>query len=416
MSDEGERGGRWTEMTDNSADREENVRVSVPEVEVPEPEGRTEFSGPALGAERAEAEDVKVAPVSKDTDVKVAGPRTAGSQGPGARGPQGTDAGSPGPDVKTSDDELFGGEGDPQYAGVSTTGPATPPKPGKPSSGNWRMPDWMADEDAADAKLGGSPGYGDRYGHGDGLDEGGKSRLVLYGGVGLLVVALLAAGGAYLLSQRGGDSDTKEVRPGAASDVRPQTPQVQMPPAKPLKRFTGTPSRVLGMVADRRSGLAYPRLARPWQVPTKANRLGTPGWSGQQVLVTERNGAQVWYGQLLTGTLSPNLHNTYTGPESIPAVTVLAAKGMEAQYYDFPHRTTPLASQALTVDGRKGWLVASYLTYKRAGVRATGEVIVTAVVDTGRPQPAVAFVSVPNTHKKMWPDINQFINRLKIAA
>jgi hypothetical protein len=402
MSDEGERGGRWTEMSDNSADREENVRVTVPEVEVPEPEGRTDFSGPALAPERAEADDVKVAPVVKGFDD-----------------PRESD------DAKGSDDELFGGEGDPRYAGVTTTGPVTPPKPGKPSSGNWQMPDWMADEDTADAKLGRSSGgfggdpHGGRGGRGgDGLGEdAGRSRLVLYGGVGLLVVALLAAGGVYLLKQRGGDSGAGEVRPGrAASDSRPQPPRVQMPAAKPLKRFAGRPSRMLGMVSDRASGLAYPRLARPWQPPTKANKLGTPGWSGQQVLVTERRGAQVWYGQLLTGTLNPNLHSAYTGPESVPAVAVMAAKGMEAQYYDFPHKTAPLASQALTVDGRKGWLVASYLTYKRAGVRATGEVVATAVIDTGRAAPAVAFVSVPNTHKKMWPDVNQFLSRLKIAA
>ncbi|MFC5744215.1 hypothetical protein [Actinomadura rugatobispora] len=399
MSDEGERGGRWTEMSDNSAGREENVRVTVPEVEVPEPEGRTDFSGPALAPERAEADDVKVAPVPKAFD-----------DAKGLESAQG------------SDDELFGGEGDPQYAGVTTMGPATPPKPGKPSSGNWQMPDWMADEDAADAKLGRSSGGFDgqpRGRGGEGLGDGGEGRnkLVLYGGVGLLVVALLAAGGVYLLKQRGGDSGAGEVRPGrAASDSRPQPPQVQMPAAKPLKRFAGRPSRLLGMVSDRTSGLAYPRLARPWQPPTKANKLATPGWSGQQVLVTERRGTQVWYGQLLTGTLNPNLHSAYTGAESVPGVAVLAHKGIEAQYYDFPHRTAPLASQALTVDGRKGWLVASYLTYKRAGVRATGEVVVTAVVDTGRPAPAVAFVSVPNTHKKMWPDVNQFLTRLKIAS
>jgi hypothetical protein len=124
----------------------------------------------------------------------------------------------------------------------------------------------------------------------------------------------------------------------------------------------------------------------------------------------------MWYGQLMTGVLNPNLQSSYTGPESVPAVAVLAAKGIEAQYYAFPHKTVPLASQELNVDGRKGWLVASYITYKRAGVRATGEVVATAVIDNGRPAPAVAFAAVPNTHKKLWPDINRFLGQLKIAG
>ncbi|MEW2357844.1 hypothetical protein [Spirillospora sp. NPDC029432] len=368
MSDEGERGGRWADMSDDSADREESARVTVPDVDGSEPDGRA----PSPMEQAREAEDVKVAPVA---------------EGPAAQ----------------DDDELFAGEGDPQYAGVAPMAPSGPVRPGKPSSGNWQMPDWMADEDAADSKLG-------RQGD---LDEGGRSKLALYGGVGLLVVALLAAGGVYLFKQRGGEAEAETKK---SSTDQEAAPEVKMPAEKPLRQFAGRPSRVLGAVKDPQAGLVYPRLARPWQVPTKKNKLGTPGWSGQQVLVTERTGGQTWYGQLMTGVLNPSLQSEYKGPESVPAVAVQAAKGIEAQYYAFPHKSTPLASQALNVDGRKGWLVASYVTYKRAGVKATGEVVATAVIDNGRPAPAVAFAAVPNTHKTLWPDINRFMTQLKVAA
>ena len=60
--------------------------------------------------------------------------------------------------------------------------------------------------------------------------------------------------------------------------------------------------------------------------------------------------------------------------------------------------------------GRPGWLVASYLTYQREGVRATGEIVATAVIDTGRETPAVVFAFMPNTHKQMWPDVNTFFS------
>jgi hypothetical protein len=167
---------------------------------------------------------------------------------------------------------------------------------------------------------------------------------------------------------------------------------------------------------DTYSGLAYPRLAPPWQVPTKKNKLGTSGWSGQQILVTERHAQQLWYGQLLTGTLHPGMQGAYAGPDSVKNVAALVAQGQEAQYYAFPHKTAPLASQALTVDGHKGWLIASYLTYQRDGVKATGEIVATAVIDTGRKTPAVVFASMPNTHKKRWPDVNEFFTHLKIAS
>lgn len=361
---------------------------------------------PEPPAELPDTEDVKVAPVAEEF------PHWEGSL------------------FDQDQDEV---EGDPRYVPAVPSGAAGPAKPGKPSSGNWQMPDWMADEAGADAKLGASPGpaRGGRDGHDghdgyDDLDGGGRTRLVLIGGVVLLVVALLAAAGVYLMKSRGDDTPAKEGKTGktgktgkagrAASARRPEAPKAELPPDKRLKRYPGTPSKVLGRVADAHSGLAWPRLAAPWQLPTKKNKLGTAGWSGQQVLVTERHAGRFWYGQLLTGSLAPALRGAYRGPSSVKNVSGLAAKAYETQYYGFPHRTTPLASQALPVDGRQGWLIASYMTYKRPGVKATGEIVATAVIDTGRDEPAVVFASLPNTHRKLWPDLNAFLTGLKIAA
>ena len=434
MSDQGERNVRWTEMSEgeprDGADGATGPQAAfsepkVPELPVPPPTGRTEFSAPegagthdvwgkvetgrreAPGEESAPAEEVapaeQAAPGDEadSADVKVAPVAEEAPQWEGSLFDEGA-----------GDD----GEGDDRYVPAVPTGSGQPAKPGKPSSGNWQMPDWMADESAADAKLGGSPKP--RRGA---LDEGGgRSRLVLFGGIGLLVVALLAAGGVYFM-KNGDDepADTSETSGNAdrrAAAEQSEAAQVEMPPDKPLATFRGKPSRMLGRVNDVHSGLSYPRLAAPWQVPTKKNKLGTPGWSGQQVLVTERQAGRLWYGQFLTGTLIPTLQSAYQGPDSVKNVAGLAAKGYEAQYYAFPHKSAPLASQALNVDGHKGWLVASYLTYKRAGVRATGEIVAMAVVDTGRKSPAVVFASMPNTHRQRWPDINEFLGQLKIAA
>ena len=113
---------------------------------------------------------------------------------------------------------------------------------------------------------------------------------------------------------------------------------------------------------------------------------------------------------------TPTLLGAYKGPGSVKKTTALAVKGYESQYYAFPHKSAPLASQALNVDGHRGWLIASYLTYKRAGVRATGEIVATAVIDTGRKAPAAVFASLPNTNRKAWPDLNEFLGQLKVAA
>jgi hypothetical protein len=344
-----------------------------------------------------DADDVKVAPVPP----KAPAPDDDARQWEGSLFDEGGPGGSEGGGVSN-------------YVPAVPTGSGQPAKRGKPSCGNWQLRDWLADEESADAKLGGG---GSPKPPRDVLDGGdGRSRLVLFGGVGLLVVALIAAGAVYFTKSGGDDSS----EPAGNADKRAaaeqsEAAQVQLPPDKPLARFPGVPSRMLGRVNDAHSGLSYPRLAAPWQVPTKQNKLGTAGWSGQQILVTERHAQQIWYGQLLTGTLHPGMQSAYQGPDSVKNVAALVAQGYEAQYYAFPHKTAPLASQALNVGGRKGWLIASYLTYQRTGVRATGEIVVTAVIDTGRPVPAVVFASMPNTHKQRWPDVNEFFTHLKLV-
>jgi hypothetical protein len=447
MSDQGERGVRWTEMSESEPRDESRPEPGAesatgPQAAFPEPEapevfmpapaasseydddrgshdvwGRVEqtpqqefeapaheFEAPAGEPDDRDADDVKVAPVPPKAPEPAPAPASVPASEDDARQWEGSlfDEGGAG--------EAGGGVSN--YVPAVPTGSGQPAKPGKPSSGNWQMPDWMADEESADAKLGGSPKPPR-----DVLDDGaGRSRLVLFGGVGLLVVALIAAGAVYFTKSGGDDSS----EPAGNADKRAaaeqsEAAQVQLPPDKPLARFPGVPSRMLGRVNDAHSGLSYPRLAAPWQVPTKQNKLGTAGWSGQQILVTERHAQQIWYGQLLTGTLHPGMQSAYQGPDSVKNVAALVAQGYEAQYYAFPHKTAPLASQALNVGGRKGWLIASYLTYQRTGVRATGEIVVTAVIDTGRPVPAVVFASMPNTHKKRWPDVNEFFTHLKIV-
>ncbi|WP_067453476.1 hypothetical protein [Actinomadura macra] len=449
MSDQGERGVRWTEMSEGDTGRTEfsepvpvaphdiwgKVETPVPAPEPvaadPErtgPEPEPERTEPAEPAEPASAEPEPGAPVEPAAPVAPAGAvapvepaEAVAAEAPAPRADDVRVAPVPEDDSPHWEGSLFDeDEGDSRYQPAVPTGIAGPAKPGKPSSGNWQMPDWMADEEAADAKLGGSP----KPARGELDDGGGRTRLVLFGGVGLLVVALVAAGGVYLLKGRGGEEKSNEDKPGrsASASAQPQQPrsprasQAKLPPDRPLRTFAGRPSRVLGQVTDARSGLSWPRFAAPWQIPTKQNKLGTPGWSGQQVLVTERHPGRLWYGQFLTGSLLPSLQSSYQGPESVKNVTGLAAKGFVAQYYGFPHRSVPLASESLTVDGHRGWLIASYLTYKRSGVRATGEIVATAVIDTGRPAPAVVFASLPNTHKKVWPDLDLFLKRLKVAA
>jgi hypothetical protein len=307
------------------------------------------------------------------------------------------------------DEGGTGEAGDERYVPAVSPAPSAPPKPGTPSSGNLRLPDWMREEG----------GYGSRHEaaeSGEDEEEKGGSRIALIAGAGVLVLALVVAACVYVL--RSGHDSPAATPPADGKAATGGQPQggLQLPAQKAFRRFPGTPTAVIGQFTDTHAGLSYPRFGAPWQVPSKRNKLGQLGWSGQQVVVTERNGAQLWYGQLLSGTLGPGEMNMYPGPGMEQAAAVAYAKNIEDRFYGFPHRSRPFASQPLNVSGHKGWLVSSYLQYRRPGIQATGELVVTAVINTGRPSPAVLFMAIPNTHRRLWPDLNYFLTHLRVAG
>ncbi len=327
---------------------------------------------------------------------------------------EGTDAAKP----KTDDvfDGVEDGGGYSNYAGVDMSGPDTPVKAGVPSSGNWQMPEWMREE----APDGGfvvpdEPG-------------GGRGRVGLLVGVGVLVAALIAAGAVYVMRSGGGKGKSSTRPKGAATSAPSQTSPTKTqeqssaaaPPDAKLARFPGTHTRAAGRITDALSGLSYPKLAAPWQVPAKKSGLAQSGWSSQQILVTEKHAGQIWYGQLMSGLLSSTEQGIYAGPGTEKAAAIAYEKSTESRLYDFAHKSKPLASQAIRVPGpgkaAKGWLVSTQLTYHRPGVKATGEILTVAIVNTGKSAPAVLFMSIPDTHKKLYPDINFVVDSLRRAA
>lgn len=446
MSDEGQLGGYRSAPADHTYDGTHDYETSNNDT--------TNYETSNYETSNYDASDTYDRDLTSD-HRSAPTPQASGQAAPSAESAVGSSLGSapdpaaPDPSVEPAtaprtgwERSLFEGDqgpGVPGYAPVEPSGPRTPPKPGTPSSGNLRLPDWMREEmsggraeDAGDAGRGSRArrradraDRTDRVGHGDhdvADEDHERTRLMLYFGVGLLVVALIAAGAVYVLKKVGGGDDADGgPAPGtgasgaATSSARP--PDVALPPNKPLMRFRGRHDRAVGVLPDRHAGVAYPRLGAPWQIPGRKSGLGRVGWSGQQVVVTEQSGGRPkWYGQLLSGTLSEAQRTLYAGSGTERQAAVALATQYDTRFYSFPHKSRSLASQPLTVDGHRGWLVASYIGYHQPGIKATAEVVVVAVVNTGRPSPAVIYMAIPNTNRALWPDINYVFASLRLTA
>jgi hypothetical protein len=294
---------------------------------------------------------------------------------------------------------------------VAPSGP--PPQPGKPSGGNLRLPDWMRDENGNPA----GPPDG-RGASGD--DEDGNSRRPLYLGLGVLVAGLLAVGGVYVLKGNGDSQVSNAAAPTRSTQAPSQTPtqtaKKKPLPRKQLPRFKGVHSKSVGRITDARSGLSYPRLAKPWAPAQKKSPMNELGFSASQFAVTEKAGSQPnHWARLMSAELAGAAKDTYNGPGTERDAAAEATQVYEARMFSFQHKKRLLASEPLNIGGHKGWLVSDYVTYRRPGVKATADIVAVALIDTGKKAPGVLFMSVPNTNKKLWPDVNFIVRSLRVA-
>lgn len=309
---------------------------------------------------------------------------------------------------------LDDGPGVAGYAGVDMSGPEGPVKAGIPSSGNWRMPDWMREETEANKQAGvQNAGFDEQEMRRD------RGRTLIFAGMGVVALVAFVALAVAVLNNDSSSADEEDARVGPSASVPAVAPTVTQEaaayPAKPIRKFKGTGSPVAGSLADKASGLTYPAFGGKWTVPNKKNKLFQPGWSGQQIMLTEKKGTQLWYGTILSKPLGPVEKRIAAGGKDLQEKTQLVAEGLERQLYAFPHKAKPIASQELELNGGKGWLVASQYTFDRTPIAAKSEIVVTALVDTGKKNPSLLFMSMPNTVKNLWPDVNAVVDGLRVG-
>jgi len=318
-------------------------------------------------------------------------------------------------EAQAEENEFFASDDHPPMWDKVVAPAGPPPKPGKPSSGNLRLPEWMRDEHNAEAGAAGGPPGGRS---GDQYHEEGRSKRPLYLGVGLLLAGLVAVAGVYLMKGKddgqASDVPTKPSRTSSSSATQPA--KVPQTPVKALPKFKGVHTKAIGRVTDARAGLSYARFNRPWALPQKKSPMTELGFNTSQFAVTEKAGAAPKYwARLMSTQLAGAAKAAYDGPGTERAAATEVVKMYEERMFNFRNKKRVLASQPLTVDGHKGWLVSDYVTYRRPGTKATGDVVALALVNTGKAAPGVLFVTVPNTSKKLWPDINFVVRSLRVS-
>lgn len=197
-----------------------------------------------------------------------------------------------------------------------------------------------------------------------------------------------------------GDEPVKQVVAprveGPAAAAKPTVLPIKLPSlpkATTLRTLSGTLSPVVGAVTDAKAAITYSKLGGPWS--TKA----VPPFS-----VGQRVGAA-------------RLPRTTIASSLLPGATPVAALKTDADYrkaaltavrwtirnhHPAGSKVAWTASQKLATG--KGWVLGYRVTYAIRGRKHTSQAAL-ALLDIGRRKPAMFFVTVPDTHKKLWADI-----------
>jgi hypothetical protein len=117
---------------------------------------------------------------------------------------------------------------------------------------------------------------------------------------------------------------------------------------------------------------------------------------------------------VVSGPLLPVV--PYHGPVDLPAAATQLADSLEHVYYP-DHTRRTLARRPVSVDGHPAYLVRFDVAFdpRVRGYDAASVAVAVVVVDTGRSAPGVLYVSLPDTRRALWSEIDRVVGSLAVV-
>ncbi len=84
-------------------------------------------------------------------------------------------------------------------------------------------------------------------------------------------------------------------------------------------------------------------------------------------------------------------------------------------YHDAKVTRNDKINKAVTVDGKKAWLLRTHLSFNIKGLKAKGEEVITVIVATGDGQASLYYASVPdNSPPELLKTAESIVGQLKV--
>ncbi|HKS98008.1 MAG TPA: hypothetical protein VJT31_00635, partial [Rugosimonospora sp.] len=164
---------------------------------------------------------------------------------------------------------------------------------------------------------------------------------------------------------------------------------------------------------DTDAGISYARFGEPW-VPWDevwdAGDLHVRYGVGQH-FVTETYAQGDYHASILSGSVPAAENDALTLDLKCTGHQVLA--DVRASYYPQPNTIDMMRDEVSSLGGRPAWVSKFRLHFHQEGLHATSELVGLALIDVGRPNAAIIYVSIPNTVSQYDPLVDQVLQSVR---
>jgi hypothetical protein len=167
-------------------------------------------------------------------------------------------------------------------------------------------------------------------------------------------------------------------------------------------------------IIDEAAGISYPFLGGGWFEWDRGNQYETTETAGQYFITQEDlpDGFDVFIAQCTSGPLDAGYG--WAGAATLQATVTAVADSVRGLYYPSPHESAVRRDEAVTVDGAAAWVYEFDLTWDVPGYDASGERAALLLIDVGKPEPALLYVSIPNTHAELYGAIDRVLGDVDV--
>jgi len=205
----------------------------------------------------------------------------------------------------------------------------------------------------------------------------------------------------------------------SAPDLRPALAKLCPPPSGPAAPSGPVPATPPGpRTVDEPSGISYRAYGAPWapldQPWETGGELDVTFRSGQFFVTEPYPGGGTYNATILSGSVPAATNDALTLDLKCTGQQVSA--DVRARYYPTPNTMDVIRNEATTLGGRPAWVSEFRLHFSVEGLRAKDELVAVALIDVGKINASILYVSIPGTHKQYDYVIDQLLASVRTTS